>query len=88
MSFDSAIPVNRDTYGRNADFDLGHRGGSARQRRDDESAPRQSVNISEDTLLRVARAKLYRMVDQRRGYDQRGLLAGESYVGSLLSAKA
>lgn len=88
MSFDSAIPVNRVTYGRNVDFDSGSRGGSAQQRRNGETGRKQSVNISEDTLLKVARAKLNRMVDQRRGYDQRGLLAGESPVGSLLSAKA
>ncbi|EDY84513.1 hypothetical protein VDG1235_4144 [Verrucomicrobiia bacterium DG1235] len=89
MSFESAIPLNRFAYGRDVDFDLGSRGGSAHGRPSEEKAARkQSVNISEDTLLKVARAKLHRMVDQRLGYDQRGALAGDSVVGSLLSTKA
>lgn len=88
MSFDSAIPVNRVAYGRNDSFDQGSRGGSAQQRREGDSKSRQTVNISQDTLLRVARAKLGRMVDQRKGYTPQGLLTGEASVGSLLSTKA
>lgn len=88
MSFDSAIPLNRIAYGRNDSFDQGARGRAAYDRKDSSSSSRQSVNISQDTLLKVARAKLNRMVDHRRGYDQRGAIAGEATVGSLLSAKA
>lgn len=88
MSFDSAIPVNRIAYGRTVDFDQGSRGGSAYQGQENRSRSRQSVNISADTLLKVARAKLNRMVDQKRGYDQRGSIAAEATVGSLLSTKA
>lgn len=88
MSFDSAIPVNRVAYGRNDSFAQGARGDATYDRREQGSSSRQSVNISQDTLLKVARAKLHRMVDHRRGYNQQGAIAGEATVGSLLSAKA
>jgi hypothetical protein len=88
MSFDSAIPVNRIAYGRNDRFGQESGGSSAHPTRDNGSESRQSVNISQDTLLKVARAKLGRMVDHRAAYNQRGALAGEASVGSLLSAKA
>lgn len=89
MSFEGAKPVNRVTYGRAAEFDLGARqrgGNQASGGRWDES--RQSVNISEDTLMRVARAKLSRMVSHRLGYGPQGALASEPTVGSALSTKA
>ncbi|MBD5781837.1 hypothetical protein IEN85_20215 [Pelagicoccus sp. NFK12] len=88
MSFDSAIPVNRIAYGRNESFGHESRGRSAYESKEERSGSRQTVNISQDTLLKVARAKLGRMVDARRGYNQHGLLAGEPTVGSLLSTKA
>lgn len=88
MSFDSAIPVSRVAYGQSADFDRGSREDGAYRGSESSAKPRQSVNISQETLLKVARAKLGRMVNQKIGYDQRGLLGSESYVGSLLSTKA
>ncbi|MDQ8183366.1 hypothetical protein [Pelagicoccus sp. SDUM812005] len=88
MSFDSAIPVNRVAYGRDESFARDSRGRSAYESPEERSRSRQSVNISQDTLLKVARAKLNRMVDHRRGYNQQGALMGEATVGSLLSAKA
>ncbi len=88
MSFDSAIPVNRVAYGRNDSFGQGASGGATYGNRGQSSSSRQSVNISQDTLLKVARAKLNRMVDHRRGYNQHGAIAGEASVGSLLSVKA
>jgi len=88
MSFDSAIPVNRIAYGQAADFDQGSREERAYRQKEDHSAPRQSVNISQETMLKVARAKLGRMVNQKMGYNQQGALSAEPSVGSLLSAKA
>ncbi|MBK1880180.1 hypothetical protein [Pelagicoccus mobilis] len=88
MSFDSAIPVNRIVYGQAADFDKGSQEESAYGQKEERSAPKQSVNISQETMMKVARAKLGRMVNQKAGYTQRGTLSPTSYVGSLLSAKA
>ena len=88
MSFDSAIPVNRIAYGRNDSFDQGSRGRGAYGSKDESSWSRQSVNISQDTLLKVARAKLNRMVDQKRAYGPQGVIAMPQPVGSLFSAKA
>ncbi|WP_309023206.1 hypothetical protein [Pelagicoccus sp. SDUM812002] len=88
MSFDSAIPVNRIAYAQNDSFGQESRGQSAFESRENNSRSRQSVNISQDTLLKVARAKLGRMVDHRRGYNQQGAIAGEVAVGTLLSTKA
>ncbi len=87
MSFDSAIPVNRVAYGRNESFGHESRGRGAYESGENSSRSRQSVNISPDTLLKVARAKLNRMVDHRRGYNQQGAIKGEASVGSLLSVK-
>lgn len=89
MSFENAIPLNRVAYGRAAEFDLGaHERGGGGRRSAPEGQARQSVNISEDSMMRMARAKLSRMVSLRLGYDQRGAIASEAVVGSLLSAKA
>lgn len=88
MSFDSAIPVNRVAYAQNDSFGQESRGHGAYQPREERSGSRQSVNISPDTLLKVARAKLGRMVDHRAAYNQKGAISNESSVGSLLSAKA
>lgn len=88
MSFEDAVPVSRIAYGRDVDFDLGSRAGGQRGAKDLGKERRQSVNISEDTLLRVARAKLGRMVDLRRGYNQSGAIEVGPAVGSLLSVKA
>lgn len=88
MPFDSAIPLNRIAYGRTADFDGSTREESAYRKQEAEHKAKQSVNISHETMMKVARAKLGRMVSQRSAYDQRGALSTESSVGSLLSAKA
>lgn len=88
MSFDSAIPVNRVAYGRNDSFDQGSRGRGTHERREGTPNSRQSVNISQDTLLKVARAKLNRMVDHKRGYGPQGAIAAEPTVGTLFSQKA
>ncbi len=88
MSFDSAIPVNRVAYARNDSFDQGSRGRSTYDRREENSNSRQSVNISQDTLLKVARAKLHRMVDHKRGYGPQGAIASEPTIGTLFSEKA
>lgn len=85
MSFESAIPLNRLTYGGLADFDLGEQSPASSRRR---IVGKQSVTISEDTLRRVARARLSRAVYQKLAYDQRGAFATEYPVGGLLSAKA
>lgn len=88
MSFDSAIPVNRIAYGQAADFDNGPREERTYRQNEERSTPKQSVNISQETMMKVARAKLGRMVNQKMGYNQHGALSPDSYVGSLLSAKA
>lgn len=88
MSFEDAVPVSRIAYGRDVDFDLGSRAGTGNGAKGRSKERRQSVNISEDTLLKVARTKLGRMVDIRRGYNQSGAIEVGPAVGSLLSAKA
>lgn len=88
MSFEDAVPVSRISYGRDVGFDLGSRGGATYSQKGNGQNRKQKVNISEDTMLRVARAKLGRMVSTRTGYTQNGAIAFESSVGSLLSAKA
>lgn len=88
MSFDSAIPVNRVAYGQTADFDRGSRKESAYRRSEGESKAKQSVNISQETMLKVARAKLGRMVSHKTGYNQHGVFSPASEVGTLLSTKA
>lgn len=88
MSFDSAIPVNRIAYGRDEGFDRGSRGGIAYGRGEESPKSRQSVNISQDSVLKAARAKLNRMVDQKRAYGPGGAMASAPPVGSLLSTKA
>ncbi|MBC2606810.1 hypothetical protein H5P27_12220 [Pelagicoccus albus] len=80
--------VNSITHGRASGFDQEAMGFGTRRDSNSESGTKQSVNISEETLLKAARAKLSRMVSQKRAYDQRGLLSPETQVGSLLSARA
>lgn len=85
MSFESAIPLNRIAYGGVEGFGLGERDSAFSQ---PHGTAKQSVTISEDTLRRVARARLSRAVYQKLAYDQRGAVASEHPVGSLLSVKA
>ena len=85
MSFESAIPLNRFAYGAAADFGLGDPVPAPSQRR---GVGKQSVTISEETLRRVARARLSRAVYQKLAYDRRGAVPAEYPVGGLLSVKA
>lgn len=86
MSFESAIPLNRIAYGADAGFDSSQR--SAGMPRTRSASMKQSVNISEDTMMRLARAKLSRAVSQKLAYNQQGSLGSEYSVGGFLSAKA
>ncbi len=88
MSFDSAIPINRVAYGQAPRFDVKQDGRGAQQGPKGETKARQSVNISEDTLLRQARSRLSRAMLQKAAYNRTGQFSGEPAVGQLLSAKA
>lgn len=88
MSFDSAIPLNRVAYGQPHRFDVKQDGRGAQQGPKGETKTRQSVNISEDTLMRQARSRLSRAVLQKFAYNRTGHFSGEPVVGQMLSVKA
>ena len=87
MSFSNAIPLNRVTYSQSSEFSRDS--GPRWTRRDGATGKqsKQSVNISPDTLFRLARHKLSKAVHQKLAYDQRGVLGHEANVGQLLSVK-
>ncbi len=86
MAFSNAIPLNRIAYGEAAGFSMKSR--QQWQPRSGDGAPRQSVNISEETMLKIARDKLSRAVGHKLSYNRSGAFAEERPVGQLLSAKA
>ncbi len=89
MSFDSAIPLNRVAYMQQSapqyrSSDRGMQGDVDRRKNS-----RQRVNISQDTLIRIARSRLSRVVDQKLAYNSNGALGARgNLVGQMLSAKA
>jgi len=88
MSFEDAVPVSSLGHARVAEHGLDVRRSTAGSEDKPRSFGRQRVNISEDTLMRKARANLARMVDSRLGYTQTGALSAKRRVGGLFSAEA
>lgn len=88
MSFDTAIPVNRIAYGQSPRFDLQSEDRGMRQGSNGSRGAKQSVNISQDTLLRIAKARLSRAVHSKLAYNSAGRFDAEPLVGQLLSVKA
>lgn len=88
MSFSDAIPLNRVTYSQGSQFSMDSGARWARRENATGKESKQSVNISPDTLFRLARHKLSKAVHQKLAYDQRGILGREAKVGQLLSVKA
>ncbi|WP_309016867.1 hypothetical protein [Pelagicoccus sp. SDUM812003] len=52
------------------------------------ASPRQSVNISEETMMRLARSKLARAMTRKLAYNQQGAIESRLPAGSQFSARA
>lgn len=86
MAFTDAVKLNNVSRG-HARYGYATPGARPQQERRSGSS-RQSVNISEETLLRLARQRLSRAVGSKLSYDRSGAFETEARVGSLLDARA
>jgi len=85
MPFHDAIPVNR-IAGAAGGFDAAARPAGPRPARE---PGRATVNISEETAMRLAREKLSRAMTRKLAYGAGGeIKATPSRPGALFSAKA
>ena len=88
MSFTASIPASRISVS-NMRFDA-----SSQERRfkgdgsAQASSAKQTVNISQDTLLRLAKQKLSRAVGKKLTYNSDGYFAETRPVGAFLSTSA
>lgn len=88
MSFDSAIPINRIAQWEQSAPEYGSDRNSMHEGSGSRKGAKQRVNISRDTLARMARSKLSTMVSQKLAYTRSGAIGGEQSVGQMLSTKA
>ena len=86
MSFANAIPVNRVTSS-SATYRPAY-GANERPRSWSNKGSAQSVNISEETLQRIAREKLAKAIKYKIGYTREGTFRMREPVGLKFSAKA
>lgn len=86
MAFTDAVNLNNASR---SHARPGHVAPGARPQQEQRSrSPRQSVNISEETLLRLARQRLSRAVGSKLSYNSSGAFETEARVGSLLETRA
>jgi|ETNmetMinimDraft_22_1059887.scaffolds.fasta_scaffold47091_1 hypothetical protein len=83
MAFSDAIPVHRKPQGRARFGEAGRYGVVSNAN----PIGRQSVNISRETLDRVAKAKLGGAISSKLGYNRFGSLGQVETVGQHLSTK-
>lgn len=89
MSFDSAVPINRVAQWEQSGSEYGSDRNSMQGEYGSRKGAKQRVNISHDTLVRMARSKLSSMVSQKLAYTRSGAIGNsEQTVGQLLSTKA
>ena len=87
MPFSDAIPLNSVAQSQPSRFDMGTEREGRRPTTGSSKAPRQAVNISQETLLRIARSKLSHAVHQKLAYGRDGTFGREETIGQFLSAK-
>lgn len=84
MAFADAIPVNRVSH---SSYDF-HNSVRKESGRGWSREAKQSVNISEETVARVARSRLAQALRMKMSYNRYGEFEERLPVGSHLSAKA
>jgi len=80
MTFTDTTSAHRKAQGRSRFGEAGRYGV--------ESSSRQSVNISQETMERVAKRKLASAIVGKVGYNRSGAIGGTETIGQHLSAKA
>ncbi len=85
MAFTDAISVNSITYS-NSSFDATAR--KKRVFREWSQRVKMSVNISSDTVYKIARQKLSDAVQTKLTYNQMGAYEPKRVAGQIFSAKA
>ena len=85
MAFIDAIPVNRITQSQSS-FDTAAK--RDRVRKEMSSKVKQSVNISRDTSMKIARQKLSNAVDAKLAYNRLGVYQDKKPSGLVLSVHA
>ena len=85
MAFIDAVPVNRITQSQSS-FDTAAK--RDRVRKEMSSRIKQSVNISRDTSLKIARQKLSAAVETKLAYNRLGVYQDKKPSGQILSTRA
>lgn len=85
MAFTDAISVNRITHSNNS-FDAASR--KKRAFREWSQRVKMSVNISSDTVYKIARQKLSDAVEAKLSYNRLGVYESKRSAGQIFSVKA
>lgn len=84
MTFIDTTSAHRKAQGRSHFGEAGRYGVESGSR----VSSRQSVNISQETMERVAKRKLASAIVGKVGYNRSGAIGGTETIGQHLSAKA